>query len=155
MIGVHIRKTFEGGGATKQVKDASYLRAIKAVRRRHPEAGIFLATDNSSMAEWLRGYYPDVVTRPKWFPAPGDAIHFSTDGPERLAGAVDAVAEMFLLASCDYLIYPALSSFSQVARVLSGLPAERVVALRKIDGVGSWWEQTRQMRGLRMESRAL
>ncbi len=149
MIGVHVRKTFEKGGAGKQVNDESYPRAIAAVRRRHPEAGVFLATDNADMVGMLGRHFPGLVTRPKWFPVAGQPIHFAHDGPDRLARAEDAVVEMCLLASCDYLLYPALSSFSMAARHLSGLPDERVVALRSVTGLRQWWRQVKQLRALR------
>ncbi|MFZ1575533.1 MAG: nodulation protein NodZ [Chromatiaceae bacterium] len=149
MMGVHVRKTFEKGGAGKQVNDESYPRAIAAVRRRHPEAGIFLATDNADMVGMIGRRFPGLVTRPKWFPTAGQPIHFTPEGPERLARAEDAVVEMCLLAACDYLIYPALSSFSMAARHLSGLPDARVVALRSVTGPRQWWWQAKRLRALR------
>jgi len=141
MIGVHIRKTAEATQGGKQVDEAAVIRAIDARRRRHPEAGLLLATDNQAVVERMQRRYPDLTLRDKWFPAPGEPIHFTNGGPDRLARTRDALTEIGLLAACDTLIYPAESSFSRAARYLGGLRDDQVIPVAHPDPAEDWWRR--------------
>jgi hypothetical protein len=129
-IGVHIRQTLEKGGTTRHLPLKKVFEAVDLLKEEEPAASIFLAADNSAVEQRFRGHFPNVVTTRKWMPDPGQPLHFSASRADRLKRAREACVDMHLLASCNYLIYPALSSFGQTARIFSGLPDERVIALR-------------------------
>lgn len=80
---------------------------------------VFYATDSSSMSDIL-SQLPGAATRRRVFPPPatGDTHAFEDDDTARRA-IVDTVADMFLLARCDALVYNN-SLFNQYARVLKG-----------------------------------
>ena len=65
---------------------------------------------------------PNAVTRRSLYPPPGtgDTYGFADDDPAAArASIVDTLADMFLLARCDALIYNS-SLFNQYARVVTG-----------------------------------
>jgi hypothetical protein len=81
---------------------------------------IFYATDSQPMSETL-AELPHAVTRRKTFPPPGtgDTYRFD-DGRETSRRSIeDTIADMFLLARCDALVYNS-SMFNQYARVVTG-----------------------------------
>jgi hypothetical protein len=63
---------------------------------------------------------PRAKTRRTLFPPPGagDLYSFADDGSDRRA-VIDTLADMFLLARCDALVYNT-SVFNQYARVVTG-----------------------------------
>lgn len=76
---------------------------------------VFLATDSQEVEDTLKSALPNVVTRSKLFHVTGGGpLHRRALG---LAGAQDALIEMFLLAHCNALIYTD-SWFSYYARVI-------------------------------------
>jgi hypothetical protein len=77
---------------------------------------IFYATDSAVMSDLL-SQLPNAVTRRTMFPPPdaGDMYPFEDDH----AGIEDTLADMFLLARCDALVYNT-SLFNQYARVVTG-----------------------------------
>lgn len=81
---------------------------------------VFCATDSAPMSELL-AELPNAVTRRRMFPPPGagDLYAFGeTDYSDRDSIA-DTLADMFLLARCDALVYNS-SLFNQYARVSTG-----------------------------------
>ena len=80
---------------------------------------VFYATDSLSMSETLSAL-ARASTRRKVFPPPGTGDTHAFDGHDMAHHAiVDTVADMFLLARCDALVYNN-SLFNQYARVLTG-----------------------------------
>ena len=81
---------------------------------------IFYATDSAEMCELL-GRLPNAVTRRKRFPpaGEGDLFAFEDHDYSDRAAVEDTVADMFLLARCDALVYNT-SLFNQYARVVTG-----------------------------------
>jgi hypothetical protein len=81
---------------------------------------IFYATDSAEMSDLLADL-PNAVTRRKYFPPPGAGDLYAFSDPEyRDRDAVDdTIADMFLLARCDALVYNT-SLFNQYARVVTG-----------------------------------
>jgi Nodulation protein Z (NodZ) len=81
---------------------------------------IFYATDSSEMSELL-GQLPNAVTRRLAFPpsGAGDLYAFGNNGYSDRDAVDDTVADMFLLARCDALVYNT-SLFNQYARVVTG-----------------------------------
>ncbi len=72
------------------------------------------------MSELLAGL-PNAATRRTVFPPPGvgDLFAFEAQESADRRSVVDTLADMFLLARCDALVYNN-SLFNQYARVLSG-----------------------------------
>jgi Nodulation protein Z (NodZ) len=81
---------------------------------------IFYATDSAEMSELL-GRLPNSVTRRRVFPPPnaGDMYAFDEPAYGDHAAIEDTLADMFLLARCDALVYNT-SLFNQYARIVTG-----------------------------------
>jgi hypothetical protein len=99
-------------------------RACAARTRRLPRSlqrapTVFFATDSEPMSRLL-SRLPKAKTRRTIFPPPGtgDLYSFADDGSDRRA-VIDTLADMFLLARCDALVYNT-SVFNQYARVVTG-----------------------------------
>lgn len=87
---------------------------------RGADAAIFYATDSAAMSGLL-ARLPDAVTRRTVFPPPGtgDTYRFEGSDHSDRDAVVDTLADMFLLARCDALVYNN-SLFNQYARVVTG-----------------------------------
>jgi hypothetical protein len=99
-------------------------RAVRRLVRRLPRhlraaSATFYATDSQAMSQAL-STLPGAVTRRGIYPPPGTGDLHSFEGSPRddRASVVDTLADMFLLARCDALIYNN-SLFNQYARVLN------------------------------------
>jgi hypothetical protein len=138
MIGVHVRLSNEPQARSKQVPESRYRACIRRVRRQHPAAGIFLATDNRAVQERFLARYGDaVVTTDKWFGQPGEPLHRAADKGDRLENAVEALTDLFLLAACEYLIFPAQSSFSLTASYFSAARPSNILPLTQRPGLAA------------------
>ena len=103
------------------------LALARAVRRlvRHLPRSVraatttFYATDSQPMSRVL-STVPNAISRRQTYPPPDTGDLYSFDGApeEDRASVVDTLADMFLLARCDALIYNN-SLFNQYARVLN------------------------------------
>jgi hypothetical protein len=100
-------------------------RAVRARARRLPRPlrdsfVVFYATDSQWMSELL-ARLPHAVTRRSVFPPPGSGDMFRFEGPDYTDrdSIVDTLADMFLLARCDALVFNS-SMFNQYARILNG-----------------------------------
>jgi hypothetical protein len=81
---------------------------------------VFYATDSAEMAESLARLPNAVTRRRRWPPAgSGDLYAFDEADYDDRNAVVDTLADMFLLARCDALVYNS-SMFNQYARVLNG-----------------------------------
>lgn len=90
------------------------LRAAPGPRR--DEFVIFYATDSSAMSVLL-SRLPNAVTRREVFPPSGAGDQYAFEDDH--AAIEDTLADMFLLARCDALVYNT-SLFNQYARVVTG-----------------------------------
>ncbi|MBC9032725.1 hypothetical protein IAG41_10010 [Sphingomonas sp. JC676] len=125
VIGVHIRNTDRRTSVTASLRHLAQLRA------RHPAATIFLATDNRRAEELVRRRYDRVLSTAKWFPEDGAPMHQNTNCPDRLQNAVEGLIDMYLLAECDYLIFPASSTFSRIAGLISTKPRANLIDIER------------------------
>ena len=127
MVGVHLRASAEAVRAGKSAALDNVYQRIDQLLNAHPDSGLFLASDNAATIAALRARYPAVLTRPKWLPATDAPLHLNEDSETSgIAIASDALIELALLASCDHLIHPALSSFSLAAARWAGLSSTRL-----------------------------
>ncbi len=126
VIGVHVRFTDR----------RSRLRAIESrlstLLKRHPEATIFLATDNLEVQRKFQSGFANVKATQKWFSPVGGTIHRSNLAADRTENGMAALVDMYLLSRCDYLIIDEHSSFGLVASWLSDIPWSRVYNVQLI-----------------------
>jgi hypothetical protein len=99
-------------------------RAVRRLVRRLPRSvraatATFYATDSEPMSRVL-STLPGAVTRRQTYPPPDTGDLYSFEGAPGVdrASVVDTIADMFLLARCNALIYNN-SLFNQYARVLN------------------------------------
>jgi hypothetical protein len=127
VIGVHIRYT------DMQTNLSHYERALKRLLRREPNAHIFLATDNKQISTEYHERYKNVFSTSKWFPGELSPVHQNPSCPDKVLNGIEALVDMYLLADCDYLIYPGASTFSRIARLLSKIPNENVIDIQRFN----------------------
>jgi hypothetical protein len=114
IVGMHIRRT-DNGSAIQMSPDELFLREGRELL----EAGnrIFLATDNRRTEEkMIAALGKRIVVYPKNF---SQVIRWPRVG-HNLAEIMDDYIDLLLLASCDYVVGSAGSSFSSVAMALNG-----------------------------------
>ena len=121
VIGVHIRHT------DMRTNLAHYERALRRFIECSPDAHIFLATDNWQVNQEYHKRFKNVFSTPKWFPDGFSSMHQNPTCPDKVVNGFESLVDMYLLADCDYLIYPSSSTFSWVSRLLSNIPQERIV----------------------------
>ena len=122
-IGVHAR------ASDRWTRIEAVERRLARALRRHPDAAVFLATDNADMQRQFEGAY-GAVTAPHWYGEPGEAIHTDPDrDPTRVAR--EGLTDMLLLAGCDRLIGDRASTFCKVAMALSDGKTTDLEPLRK------------------------
>lgn len=127
VIGVHIRHT------DSTVNLGKIEGAVRVLLRRVPGASIFLATDNGQIEEEYRRKFPSVISTPKWFPPAGATMHQNAACQDPVANGVEALTDMYLLARCDALAYAGRSTFSEISRLVSDLPGDRVIDIDRRD----------------------
>jgi hypothetical protein len=127
VIGLHIRYT------DMRTNLAHYERALLRLLEREPNAHIFLATDNQEISREYHKRYKNVFSTPKWFPDGLSPMHRDSTCPDKVLNGIEALVDMYLLADCDYLIYPGGSTFSQIARLLSNIPRENIIDIERFN----------------------
>jgi len=133
MVGIHVRKTNECG--PRYFEPRRYHEAIAQIRKRQPDAGLFIATDNSDVLREFITKYPMAVHRQKWFDIAGQPLHGNRSAcPNPRANVEDAAIEMWVLSRCDYLVVPGNSGFSNVASLLSNARLARQTRLDRATG---------------------
>jgi hypothetical protein len=127
VIGLHIRHT------DMKTDLGHYERALQRFLERDPSAHIFLATDNGQIDREYHKRYKNVFSTPKWFPTDLSTMHQNSSCPDKVLNGIEALMDMYLLADCDYLVYPGGSTFSQIARLLSDLPSKNIVDIERFN----------------------
>lgn len=125
VIGLHVRYM----DRKTSLKD--FLTHVDRLHARKPDAMIFLATDNKEAEERIRARYPKVTTTPKWFPETGISMHQNPECPDRLNNVVEALVDMYLLAECDYLVFPGSSTFSKIASLISHMAPRNIIDIER------------------------
>lgn len=129
-VGVHVRLTRESALARGAINLRDYYRVIDRLLK-HGETKVFLATDNQAIQhQFERRYRDKVFVNPKWFDQVGQPLHLANQNcPDSWENIVGAMLDMFMLARCDTLVYPAWSSFSTVSRFVGEFSPAQVIAL--------------------------
>lgn len=124
-IGVHYRLTDEAERARSVPTRGQYHAAVDAQLQRHPDARVFLATDNRNVQQDFVDTFGDerVFWIEKWLPSAGAPIHMNSACPDGVAAARDALVDAGLLARCTSLILTGNSAFSLLAGIQSAAPA--------------------------------
>ena len=131
IIGVHLRASSEAMRAGKSADLHQVFQCLDQLQASHAWSDLFLASDNAAAIEAMRARYPDVLTRPKWLPAIDTPLHLAEGAePSGLGIARDALIELALLASCDWLLHPALSSFSLASARLADLQPHQLFPIQ-------------------------
>jgi hypothetical protein len=126
-LGVHIRYS-------DRTTDLRKLEAaVRAQLAGLPDASIFLATDNKRVEDDYRAKFNRVITTPKWFPPEGATMHQNTDCNDPVSNGIEALTDMYLLARCDALVYASRSTFSEISRLVSDIPPDRVTDVDRRD----------------------
>ena len=113
-VGIHLRYT------DKRCRIHKIERKLSMFLKQHPRTNVLLATDNPKMEAIFQKRYPSrIITLAKWYPKDGDCLHLNSNSPNRLQHGQQAITELYLLASCDYLIYDESSTFGHVASLIS------------------------------------
>ena len=139
MLGVHIRGTDKGSalGVPKQlsriVPPAEYFSRIDEYLYKHPNAGIFLATDQMQFRRVLKARYGERVV---FYDAAAVSETMSNvfqtgDGTSNYKNGEDVLIDMLLLARCDFLL-KCTSAVGEFALYLN--PKLRAVDLNVSEG---------------------
>ncbi len=121
VVGVHVRASAEHFKSRTAPSVMDYVKAVRLMMRRSGACGIFLATDNRDVQDLFCKEFGQgrVMWLDKWLPEPGVALHLKNDCPDRLRSVRDALLDILLLASVDFLVTMGNSSFSILARMFS------------------------------------
>jgi hypothetical protein len=112
-VGVHVRYS------DYRVRLFAIIKQLNALLKREPDLQIFLATDNIEVQKMFDSNFPRVVSTPHWYAQPGSPIHVDRTRLDPTETAIEALIDLYLLASCDHLIFDGSSSFAWVANLLS------------------------------------
>ena len=95
VIGVHVRST------DRRIKSPleSFCKSIDRLLSKVPNATIFLATDDPTVQRAIESRYAKVCSTQKWFPTGGVSMHQNPECPDRLANAIEALRDMYILAA--------------------------------------------------------
>ena len=122
VIGIHIRFT------DRKVPLAKILAAIDKLKRQHPDACLFLATDSKEAQGEILTRFPDTLTIEKALPDAGQALHVASDEfADPVAEARNALVDMVALSRCNWLLHSRHSTFSVTACLIGRIPPERQI----------------------------
>jgi len=129
VIGLHVRYM------DRKACLRDFIKHVDRVIAKIPRAQIFLATDNTASQDSILQRYGDatVITTQKWFPSKGVSMHQNPACPDRFQHAVDALVDMYLLAKCDWLIYPGSSTFSYISSLLSESSINQIIDIERFN----------------------
>lgn len=123
MIGVHVRYT------DIKIPLPKYFRAVDRLKRKMPDATIFLATDGEGVANEFQKRYGQVVSLSKRTSERRNCGGMHGVGSNRVTHGLDAVADMLLLSKCDYLVYASRSTFAMISHIWSNSTPDKIIDL--------------------------
>jgi len=147
IIGVHIRYT------DRKNPFDQYPEIIHSILKDNPDAMIFLATDSLPVQRFFEEQcIGKIIFTDKWFPddtSPTATVqlHINPNCPDKLENGIQALVDMYLLASCDYLICDQNSTFAYVVELLSDIPTHKIIDTsrhtfrRKLKKLVYWMEK--------------
>ena len=105
-----------------------YFVAINKLRKKHPSATLFLATDNQRVERRFTKKYKNLVVMEKQYPdKKNQSIHHRSSGLNKTTATKEALQEMYLLSECNYLIHSSRSTFAKLAAIISEMPNENLI----------------------------
>jgi hypothetical protein len=116
VIGVHIRQS------DLKISLGKYRKAIANFVADRPLSRVFLATDNLAVEKEFESLYPNIITKQKWMPVSGQAIHGNKSCPNLTRHAIEALMDLYILSKCESIIYSQRTSFGRTAVLMSALP---------------------------------
>jgi hypothetical protein len=119
IIGVHVRFTDRKVSLDRIVADTA------ALRRRLPDAEIFLATDNHGVQQRFFNAFDRVFAIDKAFGVGDRSLHEQVEHVDPLREAENALIDMWALSQCDWLVHSRHSTFSVAAAMIGAIPASR------------------------------
>ncbi|WP_309399508.1 hypothetical protein [Cerasicoccus maritimus] len=134
-IGLHVRATQEG--MSRYVDVAIFEHFLEALSQRRAYASIFLASDNIEIVERLQQNF-SVTTTQKWYPAAWEPMHLSDKRPDKTENLLEAMTDIYLLASCQTILYSLCSSFGHAASLLSECSEDEVYLLENLPYCRTW-----------------
>jgi len=124
-IGVHVRHS------DKVTSVEAARRKVDELCGQHPDAPIFLATDDQAVEDLFARSHPGLHTAPKWRPGSHQALHGNVECPDRAVNGLEALTDLYLLAGCDYLVLDTSSALSRLASVLTAAERRNVHDIRR------------------------
>jgi hypothetical protein len=127
-IGLHIRYT------DRKNSFDGYYKYVDKFLNEYPFGVVFISTDNIDVETCFKLRYPRVVASEKWYPPSGMPIHRNRH-PERdmLQNAREALVELYLLGSCNSLIFNSTSTFGCIASLISDAQNTNLVDLAPLN----------------------
>jgi hypothetical protein len=122
VVGVHLRYSDRRG------RVSNILRLVDHITSCRPKCQVLLCTDNADLLRHGRERYgaSRVLATGKWLPPPGKPIHLTPGAADRLQMAREAMVDLHLLGSADWLITDERSTFAYVARLLFEGPPSQI-----------------------------
>ena len=116
----------------RKIEAACRARVRRLPKQLRDDFVVFFATDSGSMSELL-SRLPSARTRRTVYPPPGigDLYSFDDEADADRRSVTDTIADMFLLARCDALVFNS-SVFNQYARVATGYFAGNLVHIESL-----------------------
>lgn len=127
MIGVHVRFM------ERRTSIDWFFRDVDKIAETIKDPIIFLATDNKDAENAFRNRYKTVIATEKWFPVTGISMHQNPECPDKLKNAIEALTDMYLLAECDYLVFPGSSTFSYISSLVTDMTPDRIFDVERRD----------------------
>ncbi len=113
----------------------SVFDAIDRIMHKVSDPTIFVATDKKEAEQLVESRYSKVIYTSKWFPSTGMDLHQNRECPDKVANAIEALVDMYLLAECNYLVFPASSTFSYISSLYTCMPRDNIIDIERTDPI--------------------
>jgi hypothetical protein len=138
IIGVHVRYT------DRKVSLERIIAAVARLKKRVPDAAIFLATDNQGVQDFFQREFSNLLVIEKVLGNDAYSLHEDLKMSDPQREAENALIDMWALSSCDWLVHSRHSSFSVTAAMIGGIPRSRQIDVDRFNPrvVLKRWVQT-------------